>query len=203
VTTLTVEPYNLLQVDVSPDGTQVLFVEETAIPDQQVIYVMSMSGVNKTLINLPPAMYLYAVWANSNSRIAVLQDGPVVGGSHSQTIQAIDLDASYTIINTTPVFSSIASQMNEISRIESAHTSDTLLFNATSNSNLSLYTLDIGTQLVSLPIVAGGNASFSADDSTILFEGATTISLYEFNVYTRTQTLINSPRLFAQPDFLP
>jgi hypothetical protein len=202
VTTLTVEPYNLLQVDVSPDGTQVLFVEDTGIPDQEAIYVMSMSGV-KTLINLQPGMYLYAVWANSNSRIAVLQDGVVVGGSHSQTIQAIDLDASYNVINNTPVFNSLVSQMNEISRIESAHTSDTLLFNATSNSSVSLYTLDIGTQLVSLPIVEGYNASFSADDSTILFEGPTTISLYEFNVNTQSQTPINTPRLFAQPDFLP
>jgi len=207
VTTLTTEPYNTYPVDVSPDGTQLLFGEDTGNPNQRVVYAMSMSGADKMLINLPPGLYLDPVWvwvnSNSSSSIAVLQDGPVVGGSHSQMIQVIDLDASYNILNTTPVFDSTVNQLNQIARIESAHTSGTLLFSATSGSSVSVYTLDIGTQAVILPIVAGGNASFSADDSTILFVGPTTPILYEFNRNTNTQTLVNSPRLFAQPEFLP
>jgi hypothetical protein len=201
VTTLSSEPYHVLRVDASPDGTELVFVEDTATPDQEAIYAMNMSGV-KTLINLPPALYVDAVWAHSNSRIAVLQDGPVVAGSHSQTIQAIDLDASYNIINTMTVFDSLASQMNQIPQIESAHTSDTLIFNATSASTLGVYTLDIGTQAISLPIVTGGSPSLSSDDSTILFIGPTGVQFYEFNRNTQTQTPVSTPKGARRPDFL-
>jgi hypothetical protein len=206
VTTLTTEQYRPWQVDVSPDGTQLLYVEDTATPNQRAIYTMSMSGGSgtKTLINMPPGSSNYdAVWANSNHRIAVLQGAPVQPGYGVQTIQVVDLDASYNVLNITPVFNSTANQLYEVQRIESAHTSNTLVFGATSGSNANVYTVDIGTMAVSVPIVAGSNASFSADDSTLLFVGTTTPSLYELDLHTNTQTLVNSPRLFAQPEFLP
>lgn len=204
VTTLTAQqPYNTLRLDCSPDGTELLFTEDTATANITAVWLVSMSGGTPQMLALSPGTYFDVVWANSNSRIAVLQLGPVVGGSHSQTIQVIDLDADYNIVNTTTVFDSTMSPLNQIQRIESAHTSDTLIFGATSGTSLSVYTLDIGAQLVSLPIVAGGNASFSADDSTILFVGPTTPIIYEFNLNTKTQTLVNTPRLFAQPEFLP
>jgi dipeptidyl aminopeptidase/acylaminoacyl peptidase len=205
VTTLTTEQYRPWQVDVSPDGTQLLFAEDTAIPNQRAIYTMSMSGGSGTmLINMPPGSSNYAaVWANSNNRIAVLQGAPAQPSYGVQTIQVVDLDASYNVLTITSVFNSTVSQLYEIQRIESAHTSNTLVFGATSGSNANVYALDIGTMAVSAPIVAGSNASFSADDSTLLFVGPTTPILYEFNRNTNTQTLINSPRLFAQPDFLP
>jgi len=207
VGTLTAQqPRNTLRLDVSPDGTELLFTEDTATANITAVWLVSMSGGTPQMLSLLPGTYFDAVWANSNSRIAVLQLGPVVGGSHSQTIQVIDLDAYYNIVNTTTVFDSTVSQLNEIQRIESAHTSDTLIFGAASGSNAEIFTVDfttIATPILSAPIVAGSSASFSADDSTILFVGPTTPILYEFNLNTQKQTLVNTPRLFAQPDFLP
>jgi hypothetical protein len=201
VTTLTNEPYQPLHVDVSPDGTQLLFIEKTATPSQYAIYVMSMSGGLKTLVSTD--LYLDAVWAHSNSRIAVIQGAQIDGGL--QTIRVFDLDVNnnYNIINSTTVFTSRVSRLYQISRIESAHTSDTLVFGASpSGSNFSVYTVDIGTMAVSAAIVAGANASFSADDSTILFVGPTAPYLYEFNLNTNTQMLISSKGI-TRPDFLP
>jgi hypothetical protein len=199
VTTLTNEPYQPLHVDVSPDGTQLLFIEKTATPSQYAIYVMSMSGGPKTLVLKD--LYLDAVWAHSNSRIAVIQGAQIDGGL--QTIRVFDLDVNNIIINSTTVFTSTVSRLYQISRIESAHTSDTLVFGASpSGSNFSVYTVDIGTMAVSAAIVAGANASFSADDSTILFVGPTAPYLYEFNLNTNTQMLISSKGI-TRPDFLP
>ena len=203
VTTLSSEPYTPLHVDVSPDGTQLLFVEHTADPNQWAVWLMPLSGGTPTQIGLTPNLYYDAVWAHSNNRIAVIQGGPVQAGFGVQTIEVIDLDTNYNITNITPVFNSTASQLYQIQRIESAHTSDTLIFDAVSGSNGSVYTVDIGTTAFSAAIVAGGNPSFSADDSTILFIGPTVPFLREFNLSTHTQTQISSPRVISRPDFLP
>jgi hypothetical protein len=101
------------------------------------------------------------------------------------------------------VFSSTASQLNQIQQIESAHTSDTLIFGAVSGSNGNVYTLDLGTWAVSAPIVAGGSPSLSPDDSTILFIGPTVAEFYEFNRNTQTQTPVSAPKGAARPNFLP
>jgi hypothetical protein len=200
------QPYNTLRVDVSPDGTELLFTEDTGTPNQIAVWVMSMSGGQPQMLSLPPDTYFDAVWANKNSRIAVLQGGPVQPGFGVQTIQIVDLDASYNVLDENPVFNSTMSQLYEIQRIESAHTSDTLIFGAVSGSSANVYTVDFGTigmPTVSAPIVAGSNASFSSDDSTILFVGPTTPILYELNLNTEKKTVINTPRVFAQPEFLP
>jgi|SRR5579871_2397388 len=205
VSTLSAEPYQPLHVDVSPDGTEVLVVEKNGIVNQYAVCVVSLIDGTRTPILLTPDLYFDAVWANSNSRIAVIQGGPVQAGYGSQTIQVIDLDVAnnYAVLDTNIKFTNTASQLYEVRRIESAHTSDTLLFSATSGTNTNVYTLDIGTSAVSAPIVAGSNASFNAGDSAILFVGPTAAYFYEFNLETGVETLINSSKGLAQPDFLP
>jgi len=201
VTTLTNEPFQPLKVDVSPDGTQLLFTEKTATPSQYAIYVMSMSGGPKTMVSASTNLYMDAVWAHSNSRIGVIEGAQVDGGL--QTIKVFDLDVNYQIINTTTVFTSTVSQLYQLSRLESAHTSDTLLFAASpSGSNFGVHQVDMGTFAVT-GIVAGYNASFNADDSMILFIGPTVVSLYTLNLGTSAQTQLTSKVLLAQPDFLP
>jgi Tol biopolymer transport system component len=198
VNTLASEPYTVLHVDVSPDGTQLLFVEHTADPNQWAVHAMSMNGGNRTPIQLMPAIYYDAVWAHSSSRIAVIQGGPVQPGYGVQNIQVIDL----TTNGITTVFTS-TNQLYQVSRLESAHTSDTLLFYATaSGSNTGVYTVDIGTQIVT-PIVAGWSPSFSSDDSMILFRGNATGDLFTLNISTNVQTQITSKVVLGRPDFLP
>jgi hypothetical protein len=199
VTTLTNEPFQPLKVDVSPDGTVLLFTEKTATPSQYAIYVMSMSGGPRTLVST--SLYLDAVWAHSNSRIGIIEGAQVDGGL--QTIKVFDLDATYRIINATTAFTSTVSQVYQLSRLESAHTSDTLLFAASpSGSNFGVYQVDMGTFAVT-GLVAGGNASFNADDSMILFVGPVAANLYTFNLGTSAQTQITSKVLLSRPDFLP
>lgn len=204
VTTLTSEPYTPIHVDVSPDGTELLFVEHTADPNHWAVYVMSMSGGVPTQVLLDTNLFHSdAVWANSNSRIAVLEGAPVEAGFGTQTIQVVYLDpaSNYSITNTATIFTSTVSGLYQIQRIESAHTSDTLVFDAApTTSNFSVYTVDIGTMLVS-QIVAGSNPSFSADDSTILFVGSTAPGLYEVNPKTGSQALVLNSG--TRPDFLP
>jgi hypothetical protein len=198
VSTLASEPYPVLHVDVSPDGSKLLLVEHTADPNQWAVYVMSMTGGNRTPIQLMPAIYYDAVWAHSSSRIAVIQGGPVQAGYGVQTIQVIDL----TTNGITTVFTS-TNQLYQVSRLESAHTSDTLLFYATpTGSNTGVYTVDIGTQIVT-PIVAGWSPSFSSDDSMILFRGNATGDLFTLNISTNVQTQITSKVVLGRPDFLP
>ena len=203
VNTLVTEPYTVLHVDVSPDGTQLLFVEHTADPNQWAVHAMSMSGGTPTQIGLMPGMYYDAVWAHSNSRIAVIQGAPVEAGFGVQTIQVIDLDVgnSYTPGASTTVVNSIVNQVYEIQRIESAHNSDTLVFDSYA-SPAGVYTVNIGTMVVS-PIVAGTRASLSADDSTLLFVGPTTPDLFTLRLSTNVQTQITSKVLLGRPDFLP
>jgi len=200
VNTLASEPYTVLHVDVSPDGTQLLFVEHTADPNQWAVYVMSMTGGNRTPIQLMPAIYYDAVWAHSNSRIAVIQGGPVQAGYGVQTIQVIDL----TTNGITPVFTSTNNQLYQVSRLESAHTSDTLLFYATpTGSSTGVYTVDIGVPNTVTPIVAGWGPSFSLDDSMILFRGNATGDLFTLNISANVQTQITSKVVLGRPDFLP
>lgn len=205
VNTLTSEPYTPLFVDVSPDGMKLLFVEHTANPNQWAVWVMSMSGGSRTPINLAPDTYYDAVWAHSNSRIAVIQGAPVQAGFGQQTIQVIDLDVTNNYAPSIPktVFISTMSQLYQIQRIESAHTSDTLVFSATSGSNLSVYEVDMGGAFDITNIVAGSNASFNVDDSMILFVGPTANNLYTYNVNAHTQTQITSSVPLTRPDFLP
>lgn len=206
VTTLTNEPYQPLHVDVSPDGTELLFTEKTATPGQYSVYVMSMNGGAPTPISLAPDTYYDAVWAHSSSRIAVIQGGPVEAGFGVQTIQVIDLNvgSNYSVTDITIVFTSTVSQLYQVSRLESAHTSDTLLFTATSGSNIGVYTVDIGTMSVSTaPLVTGSNASLSADDSTILFVGPTVANLFTLNFSSDTQAQITSKVALGDPDILP
>ena len=201
VNTLTNEPFQPLKVDVSPDGTQLLFTEKTATTDQYAIYVMSMSGGPKTLVSASTNLYMDAVWAHSNSRIGVIEGVGFDGAL--QTINVFDLDVNYKIINETTIFTSTVSQLYQLSRLESAHTSDTLLFAASpSGSNFSVHQVDMGTFAVT-GIVAGGNASFNADDSMILFIGPTVANLYTFDLSTSTQTQLTSKVLLSRPDFLP
>lgn len=207
VTTLASEPYQPMQVDVSPDGTLLLVVEHTADPNQWAVYVMGMSGglPARTQIPLAAGIYPDAVWANSNSRIAVIQGAPVEAGFGVQTIQVMDLDTGYGIASNTTVFTSTLSQLYQVLRLESAHTSDTLLFAAyplPSGSNSNLYKVDIGTMAVTT-VVAGRSASFSADDSTILFQGATVGDLFTLNLNTNLQKQITSNVVLGRPDFLP
>jgi hypothetical protein len=206
VTTLASEPYQPMQVDVSPDGTLLLVVEHTADPNQWAVYVMGMSGLPaRTQIPLGPNIYPDAVWANSNSRIAVIQGAPVEAGFGVQTIQVIDLDTGYGIASNTAVFTSTLSQLYQLLRLESAHTSDTLLFAASplpTGSNSNVYKVDIGTLAVTA-VVAGRSASFSADDSTILFQGAAVGDLFTLNLNTNVQKQITSNVLLGRPDFLP
>jgi hypothetical protein len=200
------QPYNTLRLDVSPDGTELLFTEDTGTPNQTAVWLMSISGGTPHMLSLLPGTYFDAVWAHSNSRIAVLQGAPVDPGFGVQTIQIVDLDASYNFLDANTVFTTAVSPLYAIQRIESAHTSDTVVFGAASASSAGVYTVDfttMATPILSAPIVAGSSASFSADDSTILFVGPTTPILYELNLNTEKQTLVNTPRLFAQPDFLP
>ena len=207
VNTLASEPYTVVHADVSPDGTQLLFVEHTADPNQWAVYVMGMNGglPTRTQVPLAPGMYPDAVWANSNSRIAVIQGAPVEAGFGIQTIQVIDLDTGYGIASNTPVFTSTASQLYQVLRLESAHSSDTLLFAAyppPAGSNSGVYTVEIGTMAVTA-IAAGRSASFSADDSTVLFQGAVAGDLFTLNLNTNVQTQITSRVLLGRPDFLP
>jgi hypothetical protein len=161
-----------------------------------------MSGGGRTQISLMPGIYPDAVWAHSNSSIAVIQGAPVEAGFGVQTIQVIDL----TNNGITTVFNN--STMNplhlyQVSRLESAHTSDTLLFYATpTGSNTGVYTVDIGTQTVT-PIVAGWSPSFSLDDSMILFRGNATGDLFTLNINANVQTQITSKVVLGRPDFLP
>jgi hypothetical protein len=202
VNTLASEPYTVLHVDVSPDGTQLLFVEHTADPNQWAVHAVSMSGGATTQIGLVPDMYYDAVWAHSNTRIAVIQGAPVEAGFGVQTIQVIDL----TNNGITTVFNN--STMNplhlyQVSRLESAHTSDTLLFYATpTGSNTGVYTVDIGGMHTVTPIVAGWSPSFSSDDSMILFRGNATGDLFTLNS-ANVQTQITSKVVLGRPDFLP
>ena len=199
VSTLASEPYTVLHVDVSPDGSELLFVEHTADPNQYAVYVMSMSGGGRTQISLMPGIYPDAVWAHSNSSIAVIQGAPVEAGFGVQTIQVIDL----TNNGITTVFNSMTNQLYQVSRLESAHTSDTLLCYATpTGSNTGVYTVDIGTQTVT-PIVAGWSPSFSLDDSMILFRGNATGDLFTLNINANVQTQITSKVVLGRPDFLP
>jgi len=160
---------------------------------------MSMTGGNRTPIQLMPAIYYDAVWAHSSSRIAVIQGGPVQAGAGVQTIQVIDL----TTNGITPVFTSTINQLYQVSRLESAHTSDTLLFYATpAGSTTGVYTVDIGTQTIT-PIVAGWSPSFSSDDSMILFRGNATGDLFTLHISASVQTQITSKVVLGRPDFLP
>jgi hypothetical protein len=199
VSTLASEPYTVLHVDVSPDGSELLFVEHTADPNQYAVYVMSMSGGGRTQISLMPGIYPDAVWAYSNSSIAVIQGAPVEAGFGVQTIQVIDL----TNNGITTVFNSMTNQLYQVSRLESAHTSDTLLFYATpTGSNTGVYTVDIGGMHTVTPIVAGWSPSFSSDDSMILFRGNATGDLFTLNS-ANVQTQITSRVVLGRPDFLP
>jgi Tol biopolymer transport system component len=205
VTTLTTEQYQTLNVDVSPDGTELLFTEKTATPGQYAVYVMSMSGGPSTQIVLEPDTYYDAIWAHSNSRIAVIRGGPYDAASgKTETIEVVDLDvlSGYAVINLTTVFTNTINQLYQVNRIESAHTSNTLLFDAFASSQ-GVYTVNIGTMAVSpAPVVAGSNASFSADDSSILFVAdGTQPTLFTLNLNTNVQTQINS--YVTRPDFLP
>jgi hypothetical protein len=200
VNTLASEPYTVLHVDVSPDGTQLLFVEHTADPNQYAVYVMRMSGGGRTQIPLMPDIYPDAVWAHSNSSIAVIQGAPVEAGFGIQTIQVIDL----TNNGITTVFTSTANGLYQVSRLESAHTSDTLLFYATpTGSSTGVYTVDIGMPNTVTPIVAGWSPSFSLDDSMILFRGNATGDLFTLNISANVQTQITSKVVLGRPDFLP
>jgi len=200
VRTLASEPYTVLHVDVSPDGSKLLFVEHTADPNQWAVYVMSMTGGNRTPIQLVPAIYYDAVWAHSSSRIAVIQGGPVQQNYGVQTIQIIDL----TTNGITPILTSTTNQLYQVSRLESAHTSDTLLFYATPSGSTAtgVYTVDIGTQIVT-PIVAGWSASFSSDDSRVLFRGNATGDLFTLNISANVQSQITSKVVLGRPDSLP
>jgi Tol biopolymer transport system component len=199
VSTLASEPYTVLHVDVSPDGSELLFVEHTADPNQYAVYVMSRSGGGRTQISLMPGIYPDAVWAHSNSSIAVIQGAPVEAGFGVQTIQVIDL----TNNGITTVFNSMTNQLYQVSRLESAHTSDTLLFYATpTGSNTGVYTVDIGGMHTVTPIVAGWSPSFSSDDSMILFRGNATGDLFTLNS-ANVQTQITSRVVLGRPDFLP
>ena len=206
VTTLTNEPFQPLRVDVSPDGTELLFTEKTATPGQYAVHVMSMSGGAPTLIPLAPDCYFDAVWAQSNSVIAVIQGAPHDQASGiPQTIQVIDLDPANNYSPSPPqiVFTTTVSQLYLITRIESAHQSAELVFSATANSSIGIYTLDIGTTALT-PVLAGGNPSFSADDSTILFVAPVgTANLFTFNRTTNIETQITSKVLLGSPDILP
>jgi hypothetical protein len=207
VNTLASEPYTVLHVDVSPDGTQLLFVEHTADPNQWAVHAMSMDGVEgPTQISLTSGMYYDAVWAHSNSRIAVIQGAPVEAGFGVQTIQVIDLDVGSNYIPSAPttVLTSTLSQLYQISRLESAHTTDTLLFYATpTGSGTGVYTVNIGMPNTFTPIVAGWSPSFSHDDSMILFRGNATGDLFTLNISANVQTQITSKVVLGRPDFLP
>jgi dipeptidyl aminopeptidase/acylaminoacyl peptidase len=200
VTTLASEPYTVIHVDVSPDGSKLLVVEHTADPNQWAVCVMDMTGLNRTQLQLTPAIYDDAVWAHSSSRIAVIQGAPVQQGYGVQTIQVIDL----TTNGITPVLTSTMNQLYQLSRLESAHTTDTLLFYATPSGSTAtgVYTVDIGTRIVA-PIVAGWSPSFSSDDSMILFRGNATGDLFTLNISANVQTQITSKVVLGRPDFLP
>jgi hypothetical protein len=207
VNTLSTEPYKVLHLDVSPDGTELLFVEDTADPNVSAVYVMSMAGGPRTQIALSPYIYSDAVWAHSNSRIAVLY-----GSSWDQsaglleTIQIVDVDPTngYSIVNLNTVLTNNVSQLYQILRLESAHTTDSLLFTATpTGAQSSVYKVDIGTQSVT-PIVTGRQASFSANDSMILFQGYNgTGDLFTLDLTTNAVTQLTSKVVFGAPDFLP
>ena len=220
VSTLSMESYNLFDVDVSPDGTQlglslarpdapeVVFVEDTADPNIGAVYVMNMSGGGRTQILLTPDLYFDAVWAHSNSRIAVIQGAPWdQSAGRVETIKIVDLDATnnYSIINLATILTNNVSQLYRISRLESAHTADSLLFYATpTGSQTSVYRIDIGTQAVTPPIVPGNEASFNADDSMILFRGYNgTGDLFTLDLTTNVVTQLTSKIIFGAPDFLP
>lgn len=206
VNTLASEPYTVLHVDVSPDGKQLLFVEHTADPNQWAVHAMSMNGGATTQIGLTPDTYYDAVWAHSNSRIAVIQGAPVEAGFGVQTIQVIDLDVgnNYTPSAPTTVLTSTVSQLYQIQRIESAHASDTLLFYATpTGSSTGVYTVDIGMPNTFAPIVAGWSPSFSFDDSTILFRGNASGDLFTLDISANVQTQVTSRVVLGRPDFLP
>jgi Tol biopolymer transport system component len=126
ITTVTNDQFQPLHIDVSPDGTQLLFIEKTATPSVYAIYVMSISGGTKTLVT--SGLYIDAVWANSNSRIAAIQGAQIDGGT--QTVQVYDLDVNYSIINTNTVFTTTLAQLYQLSRLESGHAHDILLFSA-------------------------------------------------------------------------
>jgi hypothetical protein len=200
VTTVASEPYTVIHVDASPDGSKLLVVEHTADPNQWAVCVMDMTGLNRRQLQLTPAIYYDAVWAHSNSRIAVIQGGPVQQNYGVQTIQVIDL----TTNGITPIVTSTINQLYQVSRLESAHTSDSLLFYATpaGSTATTVYTVDIGTQTVT-PNVAGWSASFSADDSMILFRGNATGDLFTLNISANVQTQITSKVVLGRPDFLP
>lgn len=210
VNTLTTEPYTVLHVDVSLDGSQLLFVEHTADPNQWAVHAMSMNGLQgPTQIGLIPAIYYDAVWAHSNTRIAVIQGGPVQAGFGTQTIQLIDLDVAnnYTPGAPMTVLTSMVG-LYQIQRIESAHGSDTLIFDAApSGSNQSVYTVNSDTRSANFgafsQIVAGSDASLSADDSTVLFRAPPSGQLFTFNISANLQTQITSRVVFGLPDFLP
>lgn len=200
ITTVSAEPLQPLFVDMSPDGTHLLIVEKnTDAPSLNhfSIYVLSMIDGTRTLV--ADDQYTDAVWAHSNSRIAAIK-GLENGGL--QTIEVYDLDTSYQIANITVVFNSVVSQMNYLSRVESAHTSDMLLFNATSSGAVNVYTVDIASTAVT-SVVAGWNASFNAEDSAVLFEGPTVANLKTLDLTTNLQTQITSANKVnaTRPDF--
>ena len=202
ITTVSTEPLQPLYVDMSPDGTHLLIVEKnTDAPtlNHYNLYVLSMIDGTRTLV--ADDQYNDAVWAHSNSRIAAIKG---VDNGGLQTIEVYDLDVNYQIeaANTRVVFNSTVSQMNYLLRLESAHTSDTLLFNATSAGAVNVYTVDIVSNALT-SVVAGWNASFNADDSAILFDGPTVANLYTLDLTTHMQTQItNENKVNAtRPDF--
>ena len=206
VTTIATELYTPSHVDVSPDGTELLIVEHTADPNQWAVYVMSIGGGSRLQIPVTPNVYPDAIWAHSNSRIAVVIGAPVEENFGTQTIQVIDLDAanSYSVVNVTTVFTNTVNGLYQIGRIESAHTTDTLLFSALpGTTNEGVYTLDIGAMTVSGPLVAGDSPSYSADDTTILFRGPPSSDLFTLNPTTHVQVQVTSGVLLGAPDFLP
>ncbi|MGN6452468.1 MAG: hypothetical protein ACTHL7_05255 [Steroidobacteraceae bacterium] len=208
VKTLTTQPYNVLHVDVSPDGTELVFVEDTANPNLSAVYVMSMSGGQPTQITgLPPDVYTDAVWTRSNTRIAVIQGCSCdQTAGKTETIQTADLDpTNYSVINLQPLLTNTASNLYQIYRLESAHTVDSLLFTATpTGSPTGIYKIDIGTQSVTPVISPGDDASYSADDSMIVFRGYDgTGNLFTLNVSTNVVIQLTSKVNLGAPDFLP
>ena len=206
VTTVANEPYNVQRVAVSPDGTELLFCEDTADPNVMAVYVMSIAGGSRTQLALSPYIYSDAVWAHSNTRIAVLYGG---GWDQSagrlEAIQIVDLDptANYSVVNLATILTNNVSQLYQIFRLESAHTADSLLFYATpTGSTPSVYKIDIGTQAVTR-LVYGDAASFSADDSTILFRWFNgTNGLFTLDVATNVVTQITTVG-YGAADFVP
>ena len=213
ITTLTSEPYNVLHVDVSPDGMELLFVEDTADPNISAVYVMSMAGGPTTQLSLSRVLsgeHIYgdAVWAHSNNRIAVLQGAAWdQSANRVEAIQVVDLDPTnnYSIVTLETILTNNISQLYQINRLESAHTADSLLFCATpTGSKAGVYRIDTGTWAVTGPIVPGNSASFSANDSTILFRGYDgTGDLFKLDVATNVVTQLIPKAAGGAPDFLP